>query len=56
MVMDVKEKTKDNMIARIDILLLFHCKNIKLVYDGSRVAKPKVNFALEKNAQLLVYQ
>jgi hypothetical protein len=56
MVMDVKEKTKDNMIARIDIYLLCHCKNIELVYDESRVAKPKVSFALNKNAQLLVYQ
>ena len=54
MVMDVKEKTKDNMIARIDIYLLCHCKNIELVYDESRVAKPKVSFALNKNAQLLV--
>jgi hypothetical protein len=26
-----------------------------LIYDGSRVAKPKVSFALNKNAQLLVY-
>jgi hypothetical protein len=29
---------------------------MKLVYDGSRVAKPKVSFALDKNAQLLIYQ
>jgi hypothetical protein len=56
MVMDVKGKTKDNMIARIDIYLLCHCKNIELIYDGSRVAKPKVSFALNKNAQLLVYR
>jgi len=54
--MDVKRKTKDNMITRIDIYLLCHCKNIELVYDRSRVAKPKVSFALNKNAQLLVYQ
>jgi len=54
MVMDVKGKKKDNMITRIDIYLLCHCKNIELVYDGSRVAKPKVSFALNKNAHLLV--
>jgi len=29
---------------------------MKLVYDESRVAKPKVSFALDKNAQLLIYQ
>jgi hypothetical protein len=27
-----------------------------LVFDESRVAKPKASFALEKNAQLLVYR
>jgi hypothetical protein len=27
-----------------------------LVYDGLRVAKPKVSLVLDKNAQLLVYQ
>jgi len=35
MVMDVKEKTKDNMKAIMDILLFCHCKNMELVYDGS---------------------
>ena len=29
---------------------------MELVFDGSRVIKPKANFALGKNAQLLVYQ
>jgi hypothetical protein len=29
---------------------------MKLVYVRSRVAKPKASFALDKNAQLLVYQ
>jgi len=54
--MDVKEKTKDNMKARMNIPLFCHCKNVELVYDGSRVAKPKANFTLNKNAQLLIYQ
>jgi hypothetical protein len=54
--MDVKRKTKDNMKARMDILLFCHCKNMKLVYDGWWVAKPKASFVLDKNAQLLVYQ
>jgi len=29
---------------------------MELVFDGSRVAKPRESFVLEKNAQLLVYQ
>jgi hypothetical protein len=49
-VMDVKGKTKDNIKARMDITLFCNHKNMKLVFDGSRVAKPRVSFALEKNA------
>jgi hypothetical protein len=48
--MDVKGKTKDNIKARMDITLFCNHKNMKLVFDGSRVAKPRVSFALEKNA------
>jgi hypothetical protein len=55
-VMDVKGKTKDNIEARMDIPLFCHHKNMELVYVGSRVIKPKASFALDKNAQLLVYQ
>jgi hypothetical protein len=54
-VMDVKGKTNDNMKVRMNISLFFHHKNMKLVYDGSRVAKLKASFALNKNVQLLVY-
>jgi len=50
MIMDVKRKTKDNIKARMDIALFCHRKNMKLVYVGSRVAKLKVSFALDKNA------
>jgi hypothetical protein len=53
--MDVKGKTKDNIKARMNICVC-QSKNIELVYDGSWVIKPKVNFALDKNAQLFVYQ
>jgi hypothetical protein len=49
-IMDVKKKTKDNIKARMDIALFSHHKNMKLVYVGSRVAKLKANFALDKNA------
>jgi hypothetical protein len=56
MTMDVKGKTKDNINSRINIPLFCHFKNMKLVYDGSRVVKLKASFALDKNAQLLVYQ
>jgi hypothetical protein len=55
-VINVKGKTKANIKARMDITLFCHHKNIDLVYDGSWVAKPKASFALDKNAQLLVYQ
>jgi hypothetical protein len=48
--MDVKRKTKDNIKARMDIALFCHRKNMKLVYVGSRVAKLKVSFVLDKNA------
>jgi len=56
MVMDMKEKTKDNMKARIDIPLFCHRKNMKLVYNESRVIKPKASFTLDKNAKLFFYQ
>ena len=54
--MDVKGKTKDNIKARLDIALLYNCKNIELVCDESRVTKLRASFMLEKNAQLLVYK
>jgi len=55
-VMDSKGKTKDNIKTKMDITLFCHRKNMKLVYVGSQVAKPKANFVLDKNAQLLIYQ
>jgi hypothetical protein len=53
--MDVKGKTNDNINSIIDIPLFCHFKNMKLAYDGSRMVKPKVSFALDKNAQLLIF-
>jgi hypothetical protein len=55
-VIDVKGKTKDNIKARLDIALFCNRKNMELVCDESRVAKPRASFVLEKNAQLLVYK
>ncbi|KAL9362616.1 hypothetical protein Peur_045401 [Populus x canadensis] len=55
-VMDVKGKTKDNIKARLDVALFCNRKNMELVCDGSRVAKPRASFVLDKNAQLLVYK
>jgi len=55
-VMDVKGKTKDNIKARLDVALFYNHKNMELVCDGSRVAKPRASFVLEKNTQLLVYK
>jgi hypothetical protein len=49
-VMDVKGKTKDNIKARLDIALFCNHKNMELVCDESRVAKPRASFVLEKNA------
>jgi hypothetical protein len=40
----------------MDITLFCNRKNMELVFDGSRVAKPRASFMLEKNAQKLVYQ
>jgi len=54
--MNMKGKTKDNIKARLDITLFCNRKNIELVFDGSRVAKPRASFVLEKNAQPLVYK
>jgi len=55
-IIDVKGKTKDNIKSRLDVALFCNRKNMELVYDGSRVAKPRASFVLEKNAQLLVYK
>ena len=53
MLMDMKGKTRDNIKTRKYIHLFFHCKNIKFIYDGPQVIKPKVIFSLNNNAQLL---
>jgi hypothetical protein len=55
-VMDVKGKTKDNIKARLDVVLFCNRKNMELVCDGSQVAKPRASFVLEKNAQILIYK
>jgi hypothetical protein len=55
-VIDVKGKTKENIKARLDVALFCNRQNMKLVYNESRVAKPRASFVLEKNAQLLVYK
>ena len=55
-VMDVKGKTKDNIKARLDLTLFCNRKNMEFVFDGSRIAKPRASFVLEKNEQLLVYK
>jgi hypothetical protein len=52
-IMDVKGKIKDNIKARLDVALFCNRKNMELVCDESRVAKPRASFVLEKNAQLL---
>ena len=54
--MDVKGKTKDNIKSKLDIALYCNRKNLEVVYEESRVAKPRASFVLEKNTQLLVYK
>jgi len=54
-VMNVKRKIKDKVKVRMDMSLFCHHKNMELVYDGSQIAKPKVNFTFDNNAQLLIY-
>ena len=49
-IMDMKGKTKDNIKARLDVALFCNRKNMELVCDGSRVAKPRASFVLDKNA------
>ena len=46
-VMDVKGKTKDNIKSRLDIALYCNRKNMELVYEESRVVKPRASFVLE---------
>ena len=48
-VMDVKGKTKNNIKARLDLAFFYNRKNMELVYEESRVAKPRASFVLEKN-------
>ena len=48
-VMDVKGKTKDNIKSRLDITLYYNRKNMELVYEESRVVKPRASFVLEEN-------
>jgi hypothetical protein len=43
-VMDVKGKTKDNIKARLNIALFCNHKYMELVFDESRVAKPRACF------------
>jgi hypothetical protein len=40
----------------MDITLFCNRKNMDMVFDGSRIAKLRASFVLEKNAQQLVYQ
>ena len=51
-VMDMKGKTKDNIKARLDVALFCNHKNMELIYDGSRVVKPRASFVLDKNTGL----
>jgi len=49
-VIDIKEKTKYNMKARMNILVFCYRENMKLIYDKSQVTKLKVSFTLDNNA------
>ena len=49
-VIDVKGKTNDNIKAILDLTLFCNRKYMELVFDRSRVAKPRASFVLKKNA------
>ena len=51
-----REDKEQNIKARLDIALFCNRKNMELVFDGSRIAKPIASFMLEKHVQLLVYK
>jgi hypothetical protein len=55
-VMNMRRKTKGQHEGYNGYTLFFNHKNMRLVYNGLRVVKPKVSFVLDKNAQLVVYQ
>jgi len=44
--MNVKGKTKNNIMARMDIIFFYNRKNMELVFDGSRVTGHKVQSKL----------
>ena len=46
-VIDVKEKTKDNIKARLDVALFCKFKNMELICDRSWVVKPRASFMLD---------
>jgi len=47
-VMAVKGKVNNNIKAKLDIALLCNHKNMELVFNGSRVTKPRASFVLKK--------
>jgi hypothetical protein len=52
---EVKGKTKDNIKARMNVTLFFDFKNMELLNDEVRVAKPKTTFALDKKKSTISY-
>jgi hypothetical protein len=52
MVMDVKEKIKDNIKARMNIVLFCDRQIMELLNDGVCVAKPKDIFFLDKKSTI----
>jgi hypothetical protein len=57
MVMDVKKKIKDNIKARMNIVLFCDHHIMELLNDGVCVAKPKDIFSLDKKkTQFIVYE
>jgi len=54
MVMDVKKKIKDNIKARMNIVLFCDHHIMELLNDGVCVAKPKDIFSLDKKKHNLL--
>lgn len=54
-IIEVKGKTKDNIKARMNVTLFCDFKNMELLNDDVRVAKPKTTFALDKKKHNFLY-
>jgi hypothetical protein len=53
-VIDIKGKTKDNIKARMNIVLFCGRQNMELLNDGVCLEKPKTTFSLDKKKKTII--